>query len=916
MRARNPFRFIAALQAFLLLATLFLPALTAAAVWTDQADYSPGSVVTISGDNSDGAAYLRGETVDVVVTGPNGYAASCSAVADDAGAWSCQVTLWDTELAVGDYSYTATGQTSGVTETGTFSDSSHLTGVDNLSAFEGNADHDVQVNVAINGSGLLTVYWRTQATGNATAGTSCGGTADYVTTSGSTSTTGADFPVTVTICGDTTAETDETFQLEASTSSTFASGNEFGTVTISNDDNSASIADVSQAEGNGPGTAPMVFTVTLDNPVSIGGTIQIDYATAGIGSTSSGVNCSASRDFISANGTLTFIAGETSHPISVPICGDTTAEADETFAVNLSANTTTNTAVIIGDAQAIGTILDDDTPASNTPPGVAVTGVTNGSSYDKGSVPAAGCSVVDAEDGNSSFAATLSVVTGPDAAFGIGSQTASCMYTDGGGLSGSASATYTISDGTAPSITYVLTPSSPDGSNGWFRGPVTLDWTVTEGDSPSTLVLTDCVDQDLTADQASTDYSCSAASSGGSAGPVSVSIKIDGTVPTISISHTPDGANGWNVTDPVAEMIDASDATSGIDSVDCTDDASGIGSVAGTEPTYSAGVGGDGVHNLSCTATDAAGNVSGADTDQVKIDTVAPTISISHIPDGANGWNVTDPVAEMIDASDATSGIDSVDCTDDASGIGSVAGTEPTYSAGVGGDGVHNLSCTATDAAGNVSGADTDQVKIDTVAPTISITTPPNGAVYLLNQAVSADYGCIDATSGIDSCVGDVANGAAIDTASVGSRSFTVTATDQAGNAAAATNTYDVKYNVCVLYDQTKAHKAGSTVPIKLYVCDVNGLNVSDSNLVVMATYLSKSDGTSSASVEDAGNSNPDNNFRFDSSLYPGGGYIFNLSSKSPSPALGQTTSLSKGTWKMYFKIGTSTGYFVTFDIK
>jgi len=94
----------------------------AAAAWTDQADYSPGSTVTLSGDNSNGAGYLAGETVDVAVSGPNGYASSCSATADDAGAWSCQVTLWDTELAAGNYSYTATGALSGVTEYGTFTD--------------------------------------------------------------------------------------------------------------------------------------------------------------------------------------------------------------------------------------------------------------------------------------------------------------------------------------------------------------------------------------------------------------------------------------------------------------------------------------------------------------------------------------------------------------------------------------------------------------------------------------------------------------------------------------------------------------------------------------------------------------------------------------------------------------------------
>jgi type 1 fimbria pilin len=98
--------YIAVLTTALLLA---LTSIAMAAVWTDQADYSPGSVVTISGDNRDGAGYLAGETVHVDVAGPNGYVASCEGVADSEGAWSCTVTLWDNYLAVGEYSYTATG---------------------------------------------------------------------------------------------------------------------------------------------------------------------------------------------------------------------------------------------------------------------------------------------------------------------------------------------------------------------------------------------------------------------------------------------------------------------------------------------------------------------------------------------------------------------------------------------------------------------------------------------------------------------------------------------------------------------------------------------------------------------------------------------------------------------------------------
>ena len=70
-------------------------------------------------------------------------------------------------------------------------------------------------------------------------------------------------------------------------------------------------------------------------------------------------------------------------------------------------------------------------------------------SYDKGSVPDASCQVADAEDGNSTFAAALSAITGPYASDGIGSQTASCSYTDGGGLTAAASQTYSVIDPSA-----------------------------------------------------------------------------------------------------------------------------------------------------------------------------------------------------------------------------------------------------------------------------------------------------------------------------------------------------------------------------------------------------------------------------------------------------------------------------------
>ena len=92
--------------------------------YTDAQDYAPGSMVTFSGDNAEGAGYLPGETVQVDVTGPNGFIASCTAVVDEYGAWTCSITLWDDERAEGTYTYTVLGLTSLATFNGTFTDRS------------------------------------------------------------------------------------------------------------------------------------------------------------------------------------------------------------------------------------------------------------------------------------------------------------------------------------------------------------------------------------------------------------------------------------------------------------------------------------------------------------------------------------------------------------------------------------------------------------------------------------------------------------------------------------------------------------------------------------------------------------------------------------------------------------------------
>jgi hypothetical protein len=107
--------------------------------------------------------------------------------------------------------------------------------------------------------------------------------------------------------------------------------------------------------------------------------------------------------------------------------------------------------------------------------------------------------------------------------------------------------------------------------------------------------------------------------------------------------------------------------------------------------------------------------------------------------------------------------------------------------------------------------------------------------------------------------------------------------------ASTGTGTLSVTFNICLLYDPSKAVKSGATYPIKIQLCDINGSNVSSAGVVLHAVNIQQVSSSAYGDVITAGNSNADNNFRFDD-----GFYIFNL----------KTTGLSTGTYKLYFTAG------------
>src|SRR5690606_18835527 len=97
--------------------------------------------------------------------------------------------------------------------------------------------------------------------------------------------------------------------------------------------------------------------------------------------------------------------------------------------------------------------------------------------------------------------------------------------------------------------------------------------------------------------------------------------------------------------------------------------------------------------------------------------------------------------------------------------------------------GTRSFSVFALDEAGNARTLTRTYTVVDGTDPTVTIPSPTDGGTYLQGADVIADFTCADefGGSGIDSCVGTVADGAAVDTATLGDHDFTVTATDLAG---------------------------------------------------------------------------------------------------------------------------------------
>jgi hypothetical protein len=224
-----------------------------------------------------------------------------------------------------------------------------------------------------------------------------------------------------------------------------------------------------------------------------------------------------------------------------------------------------------------------------------------------------------------------------------------------------------------------------------------------------------------------------------------------------------------------------------------------------------------GSHSFSVHAADYSGAETTVTHTYTVFDFIPPTATIVTPASGAEY-----PVGAQLYAS--------YSCDDGPGGSAIVGciGTHPNgYPLPTDRPGTYSFTVDAFDAALNHGMASVSYRVVDPTPPQITITTPADGASYLIGETITPAYSCHDDVDGSRvSC-----RATPIDTAP-GTHVFRVDSVDSAGNPASASTSYSVRYAFAGFYSPLVAEpastsvRAGDTVPVKFSLDGDRGLDV------------------------------------------------------------------------------------------
>jgi CSLREA domain-containing protein len=325
----------------------------------------PLSVSVFRTGGSDGAVSVQYATTDGTATAGNDYTAQTGTLNWASGDTSAKTitipinddsTYEDNETFTVNLSMPTGGATLGTAvKNATINDNDTAPGfsIDDVALAEGNSGTTAFVFTVTKTGATALASSVSYQTFDSSATTADG---DYQATNGTLNFTATDTmkQITVLVNGDVKYEVNQVFNVKLSGATGALITDDVGDGTITNDDDLPvfTIDNVMQSEGNS-GTTAFMFTVTKTGETDFSSSVQytIVDGTATLGDS----------DYQSDTGTLNFAAADTTKPLTVLVNGDSTAESDETFDVQLFGAT----GATIGDNIGTGTIQNDDTANTN-----------------------------------------------------------------------------------------------------------------------------------------------------------------------------------------------------------------------------------------------------------------------------------------------------------------------------------------------------------------------------------------------------------------------------------------------------------------------------------------------------------------------------------------------------------------------
>ena len=249
----------------------------------------------------------------------------------------------------------------------------------------------------------------------------------------------------------------------------------------------------------------------------------------------------------------------------------------------------------------------------------------------------------------------------------------------------------------------------------------------------------------------------------------------------------------------------------------------------------------EGSHTISITHTDAAGNVSAAQTYSWTVDTIVPVVS-----------TVTGP-AQYAPSASATLSFSVTETNQGSTSCTQTVGTGTASSCTVTGasfsnlsEGAHTVTITHTDRAGQTSAVKTYSWTVDTMNPSIS--TPTGPAAFANSNTASLTWTLTEANPGTMSCqwaqgtgaiAGCSATGVSLSGLSEGPHVLQISHTDLAGRTGGQTYSWTVDTVAPVVSAITGPDWSGSDPVVLSY-------SISDANL--MTTSCAQNSGTATES--------------------------------------------------------------------